>query len=94
MPKLQTSNQIHYTKNSANNVHFNIYCRYGKYSVTIQAINKGGAITDVITMSDQGDEIDIEICGKPVAPYTNVFWKYVNGANLSNSNIDPSLTRN
>lgn len=53
------------------------YMWYGKFSVTIQAINVGGAITNFITMSDSGDEIDIEICGRPVAPYTNVFYDTV-----------------
>jgi hypothetical protein len=31
------------------------YMWYGKFSVTIQAINAGGAITNVITLSDSGD---------------------------------------
>ncbi|KAI9322526.1 concanavalin A-like lectin/glucanase domain-containing protein [Dichotomocladium elegans] len=51
------------------------YMRFGRVSATIQSASVGGAITAVILIADNGDEIDFEFLGgDPDHVQTNYFW--------------------
>ncbi|KAJ3332904.1 hypothetical protein HDU76_012641 [Blyttiomyces sp. JEL0837] len=54
------------------------YNLYGKFTIPIKAIGAAGIVTTFITMSDRGDEIDVEILPGANPPVTsNLFYKRI-----------------
>ncbi|KAL0078090.1 concanavalin A-like lectin/glucanase domain-containing protein [Phycomyces blakesleeanus] len=51
------------------------YMQYGKFTATIKAAPEGGAVTAIILIADNGDEIDYELIGADDQhAQTNYFW--------------------
>ncbi|KAI8974383.1 concanavalin A-like lectin/glucanase domain-containing protein [Pilobolus umbonatus] len=52
------------------------YMKYGTFSASIKSANVGGAVTAVILIADNGDEIDFELLGGPGGDVvqTNYFY--------------------
>ena len=60
---------------SGTNIISKQYIWHGRLSVDLKPINMKGAVTAFITMSNVGDEIDMEVTGDPVTPQTNIFYR-------------------
>lgn len=46
------------------------YMQYGKFSATLKSAGEPGAVTAVILMADNGDEIDFELLSGPAKQIT------------------------
>jgi hypothetical protein len=66
------------------------YTLYGKFSISLKAAKPAGIVTTFITMSDRGDEIDMEILNyRPSTPVTtNIFYKRILDFGVRDS-VDP-----
>ncbi|KAI8388635.1 concanavalin A-like lectin/glucanase domain-containing protein [Radiomyces spectabilis] len=97
--RLKDSEGLPYNKYAGSGATFNStdYMQFGKFSATVKSAPVGGAITAIILIGDNGDEIDYEMLGgDPNHVQTNYFYgdDIVYGVNGDIHKVPKDITEN
>ncbi|KAI7872200.1 concanavalin A-like lectin/glucanase domain-containing protein, partial [Spinellus fusiger] len=94
IPKVDPSTKLPFNQFEGQGPTFNPpnLMQYGSFSASIKAASVGGAVTAIILIADNGDEIDYEFLGSKFIS-SNYFWdrELIMGVNGATHNVNGSI---